>query len=200
MKRVILYTVPGTGTRFTKLFLIDVLNYKDEDMQLAHCMSPMFEEKYPTVTAGKAVVVSTLRDPYLSSLSRPHGRITMNPHNLGHGQVSESGKKRSNLQWTAFIANWDKLQADGHDVVFMNVDETDPAKRRTILENIAAHCEATYNQGAFDSFLAAWEPVGKSKMTAHKEEYLDSGTLNGEVPDWLDTVVSWQADRSGVNV
>lgn len=206
MKKVFLYTVPGTGTRFTRKFLEDVLGYKRVEveafrsagsgvMTAGHALHPSVDGLFDLFASGAVAVVSTLREPYLAGISSPHGNRSKNPMQRMHGPLIDKMKEKPVKQWNALIAVWDRLEAEGQTMAFMQVDEDDPDKRRAILENIAEHVGADYDQGKFDAYLNAWEPVGKSYVGTQKQEYLDSGTIGGEALTHLEFAISWSTPR-----
>jgi len=164
-------------------------------LTVGHAMHTGFDAHFDMITSGQAVVVSALRDPYLAGLSSPHGNMTKNPAMRHTGPLPDGMKQRPIGQWNALIAAWDRLQAEGLTMPFMQVEEDDPDKRRDILINIADHVGVDYEVPALDAYVSAWEPVGKSRVTPLKQEYLDSGTIGGEALTHLDFAESWMAPR-----
>lgn len=210
MKKVYLITVPGTGTRFTRNFLIDVLGYSIVHKHLfptapensgffAHSESSYFDEVYSMFTSGEARVVSTLRDPYMAFLSGGPQEMqsAMKRPPIG-GKLAKGKDMRQIRFWSGLIAAWERLDADGESIAFMNIEEQNEGKRVTMLQTIADHLEATPVPGAIATLAKEWPVIGKSVVPQDdRSEYIAKGTIKGQVPTFLDFATTFVGARSG---
>ena len=194
-------TVPGTGTRFTKAFL-ERLGYEFNDATafrsgpnnsglFAHARAPQFDEVYDLFVDGSAVVVSTLRDPYLAQLSGIDQPLLRHGVHLMKGFAMSRKDDACIAQWDAMQSAYERLDADGLSIAHMNVQTSDVLDRMDMLTAICDHCDVPPDGEMISELAQTWVPVGQSRPNAKRDEYIASGTIEGVTPTHLDFAVAY---------
>ena len=201
--KAIVYSVPGTGTRFCNRFLENVLGYKaTSKVQLVTgvgnnyiLMHTVNESKHDltvplTNLSERAIdklihkatdikLVAPLRDPYLSYITRLKYDM---PH-------SSEGKQTMINYWKIFIE-----KTAQYSTVFVPVDCM-VNDRPKILHSIAQHLGAQVPRLTITEYVKEWPKVGTLGNSKLKDEYITHGTIDGTKPTFLDFVVRWQTNR-----
>jgi len=196
MPKVITYSVPGTGTRFVHQFLTDVMGYK-------RCTPKNFNDAHPNVWAhhhtdtnidylckGPVTIISPLRDPYLSFLTR----------NCRCGENSYMRLRRSLPELKQiWIEHWRTLiSMQDRTSVYIPVDSS--RDHRELLTLVAGQLGVIHDEEMFEEMVNSWPRIGTFGDIPLKERYLRDGTLLGEKLTFLDFAVEWCRDRSVLNV
>ncbi len=187
MHKALIYSVPGTGTRFATQFVEKVLGYKlmrlDRQLLDSH-KKDVWSQTHADVSItpfidSKQIVkfVVPLRDPYLAYVTR----------NFKSGWT-----RRQKIQMQApYIKLWETLIENvvKADCVFLPVD-TD-LNRIMLLQSVANHLDAKVELKLFFDMVYDWPKVGTMGMSSEKELYLKTGMIRGEKPTFLDFAVDW---------
>jgi len=196
--KVIVYSVPGTGSRFCNTFIEEILGYKvsyrrafltdsDRCYMLMHSLDanrnlekpiPSTEErpidefmsKQPTIK-----LVSPLRDPYLSYITRLE---------MG-GMDDAEGKQTMINYWRVFIR-----KTAIYRPIFVPV-HCAPENRLKLLQTTAQHIGAQVPKLQLHNYVKEWHKVGTTGDSELKTEYLTHGTIEGEKPHFLDFAFNW---------
>jgi hypothetical protein len=188
MKNTLIYSVPGSGTRFCLLYLSQVLGYRTsklEDLvtfESGHLgqVHTDYNDINDIVCRAKGLrVVVPLRDPYHSFITR-----TYKP-NWSPTRPAES-VPLFELWWHRMIEVTKTM-----DVIYLPVDRPE-LDRYKLLQSIATHCEVAPDPDKVTKFADDWSKVGSMRVSPQKEEYLEQGTVDGKPMHFLDFAVEWQ--------
>ena len=180
MYKAIIYSVPGTGTRFCNKFMEDVLGYRQVaqgKMDTSNVYCPIHSSKinfnskimkmYPD-----ARLVTPIRDPYLGYISR----FSREP--------SFEREQETIKDWNMLIENTTR-----YSTVFLpiNCNETD---RLHYLVEVGKHLGIGAHS-KFVEYANEWPVIGSRSNIEVKQEYLKHGTILGTKPTFLDFAVEW---------
>jgi len=197
--KAIVFSVPGTGSRFCNKFVEDILGYKvsterklltdtDKCYMLMHSLNSKNNLFAPvSYTAERRIdrfisscpnikLISPLRDPYLSYITRLETDSALEP--------LESKLMMINY-WRVFIR---KTAIHRPAFVHVNCPKDD---RQKVLQIAAQHLGAQVAKSQLLNFVKEWPKVGTLGDNEMKDEYLAQGTIDGKVPHFLDFAVDW---------
>jgi hypothetical protein len=208
--KVLTHTVPGTGTRFTFEFLHSVLElqrlrrYNNFELNPNfnpnanfylhfHCLygrrlfqennkDKEYQEVLERIKDRRIKIISTLRNPYLSYISLVYNR---EPRTQEEKEILRLNHIK---QWKYYMA-----AVESYEHRFMDVDVV-KGERRKVLKSIIDYIGLEPTD-KLESFLSEWAVVGKDKVSAEKEEYLNFGTVHGNTLDFLDFAVEWVENK-----
>ncbi len=191
MKKALVYSVPGTGTRFANQLLEDVFGYEVVHVERLAWLEPQNifiqmhtrnEQLHDLVASIHDLrVICPLRDPYRSFITR----------NYRKGYTA-SAPTRS---MPKFVEYWEYMIRESAlmNVVFLPVDSD--LDRTKLLQSVALHIGAEADKEALSEYLENWPRVGALGTTKVKLEYVEHGTILGETPTFLDFAVDWYKAR-----
>ncbi len=190
MYKAIVYSVPGTGTRFVCRYLDTCMKYL-RVVSVGTLMRWKTEQAY-LQTHSKATLkrleghhgtrmIIPLRDPYRAYLTR------LNTFRSDADAITQTRSL------------WEYLMAAERDykVVYLPVDHVN-LDRRKVLKSVAQHLEADYDETTLNSFADVWLQIGASQPTASREEYESSKLIDGEHPTFLKEAQDWYFDKVGI--
>jgi hypothetical protein len=188
--RAIVYSVPGTGTRFCCDFLSFVLGYKQAPLNELDNINTYVSihsgtinrinrvmEKYPDVK-----LVVPLRDPYLAYTSRYHLDYPV------RDSGTQNNKNRCVEYWQSLIET-----TALYPTVFLpiNCNEKD---RLLNLVKVGKYLGANTNSRFID-YATNWTAIGSDGMNELKHEYIERGTIDSVKPTFLDFAVNWMKGK-----
>jgi hypothetical protein len=191
MHKVVVYSVPGTGTRFCNNFLEYVLGYT-----VAGRVEKLTEPKtYWQLHAGKnnldhimelhtdVKLLVPIRDPYLSYITR---------HHADRSGVYNMQRIRNNC-----IEYWEALidYSTRYPTAFIPVDCAEDNRLRHLV--MAANHLGEGPTEKLMQYADEWAAIGSLGMTDTKREYIERKTILGEKPTFLNFAVEW-IDRLGL--
>ena len=191
MNNVIIYSVPGTGTRFCKNFLEYVLGYKQIGLAdittdassvygLIHSSKPNLIELMSIMSMNPAMkIILPLRDPYLSYITR-YCRVTSSTIE----STIQDHKKDCIENWHGLIETSTRYQP-----IFLPIDCNENDRLRHLVD-IGKYLDAN-TPNRIVEFANEWTRVGSQGITVAKSEYVEHGTIDGEIPHFLDYAVEW---------
>lgn len=184
--RIILYTVPHTGTNFVASFFKH-LGLESPDhwfrYHTARCHPDNLHKSAFRITGVRALeaekLIVTARDPYLSAIRW-----------IGDSDYEEDSGDRRTPQQMAW--SWGHMfdvlkKRDDYFIVDIGCRQSD---RLELLREAADYMEIDYNMADIESFAEAWKPQNSSD-TGPKQAYLRDGTLPDGDWHYLDDAVAW---------
>ena len=184
--KAIIYSVPGTGTRFCLEFLCDVLGYTQvNSSQLSRSPAKSCTQIHTSANYLKqlfkenpdARIVTPIRDPYLSYITRYREALS---ENINVSSLEDNWIKR----WKTLI------EQTALPVIFLPVDCHEKNRIR-VLHSVARHIGTNAIAKPFLKYVEEWPKVGTIGEHEIKNEYLHHGTIRGERPIFLDFAVVW---------
>jgi len=185
MHNAIVYSVPGTGTRFCNNFLEYVLDYtvagnvdklaEPNTYWQLHIQAGNLERIMQAHPDTKLIV--PIRDPYLSFLTRR--------------KADTSGIYTTEKALGNFTEYWKTLidYTICYPTAFIPIDCSDDDRLRH-LEVAANHLGASPTDKLMQ-YANDWAAIGSLGMNDAKREYIEHGTINGMKPAFFDFVVEW---------
>jgi len=181
----IVYSVPGTGTRFCRNFLENVLGYThvtpnrmDETNVFNQLHSGSINLDKIMAKYSDIKLVTPIRDPYLAFVSR----ISLDrPVN----DIGLQNNKASCVEYWENLIEMTRL----YDTVFLPIDCA-KNKRLHHLVNVGKFLGANTTR-QFKVYADQWVPIGSQGTTPAKDEYLKQGTIQGVKPIFLDFAIKW---------
>ncbi len=187
----IIYSVPGTGTRFCKNFLEYALGYKQIQFadlttdassvySLIHSSKTNLIELMSIMSMNPAMkIVIPLRDPYLSYITR-YCRVSSS---IIESTIQDHKKD--------CIENWHGLIeiSTRYQPIFLPIDCNENDRLRHLVD-IGKYLGAN-TPNRIVEFTNEWTVVGSQGITTAKSEYVEQGTIYGEKPTFLDFAVEW---------
>lgn len=185
--KVVLYTVPGTGTRFMANILESVYGYRAvgyEEFKTSNHDAAVFirlhtdplDSQHQLINRISGRFVTTLRDPVLAYLSRVRTMVSKTqawtvPDSACRWArlMEEVGKRRM------FYFPVDPMQING-DLMDCLSESIRPKR---------------VNRGALGEVLGTCEPIGASSAGSEKIEYLKTGKIKGVDLAPLDPAKAW---------
>ncbi len=171
--KVVLYTVPGTGTRFMVRILESVYGYRsveyprfrdsgEGDIYTRLHAAPE-DQKHALIGNLDGRFVTPLRDPVMSFLSRY--AVTVD-NAAPTWTVADSA-----CRWARLMGEVEK-----HRIFCFDVETDGYQNRRVLMKGLEAHIEPRkVNSEALEKLLLEWSPVGASEISPEKVEYLETG-------------------------
>jgi len=190
MYKAIMYSVPGTGTRFAYKVLescfcytktVGIENFLASNRERVYWHTHSWGDVSPLAGYHGARMVIPLRQPYRAFMTRRHTYPTM-----------EGAMRQTSGFWTML------MEADKHfDTVYLPVDHEN-LDRVLLLRHIAEHLECDIMTDATDRMAREWKKVGTMGPSPEKGEWEKSRTIKGEPPTFLNDAVDFYYDKIGV--
>jgi hypothetical protein len=199
--RALLYSIPGSGTRFACKYLTEVLGYKKyavsefsempvTSRSLTQChvdgsfMSArargdnLVHHKLRAVADEGLIVVIPLRSPVATAISRMRddgGRSVL--------QIRE--------MWKTLAG-----EIDSFDHILLPV-EAPWLDHRRLLKLVASKLDAVPDPVLFEEMAAKWPRIGSSGLKGERDEYARTGrtTLGGHDSSIFDEATAWYIRR-----
>lgn len=181
--KALIYSVPGSGTMFTRTLLEKGLEYKQcgIDQVLAQKMPWKFaqihsydSEREKAYDQRDLKTIIPIRDPISTFLTRHN--------NLGGGYVA---REQVLSHWLYLIATIDRF-----DYVLLPVAED--FDRRTMLQRVVDHLEAPIKgRAAFENMIEEWPKVNTQGDRTMRPEYEQTGRVENRPLKFLDGAREW---------
>lgn len=181
--KVVVHTVPGTGTRFVCDILERVFNYKGitppefmvSNISNVFILIHAYQKPHHRIAEIKEGVpfVTALRHPCISFFTR---------------QRSRSGNKETVEQCAARWHNLIKIVQERKALCFPVDVELD---RAGLIMRLGAHVRAWANMEVRDSIAKYWQPVGFNGVMPEQVEYRETGSVEGCDLTPLQAAVDW---------
>lgn len=187
MYKAVVFSVPGTGTRFTYKFLQDSLGYTEVhgiDQILSMTRESVFWSTHswramePLAGYHGTRMIVPLRDPYRAYLTRRHAY----PYDEGAR--------------THMISLWKILMegVENHDVVYFPIDAPNVDKH-LLLKSVADKLETDYDEDSLNNIATNWVRIGSRGPSAPRDEYEKDRTIGGKHVSFLKTAQDWYFDK-----
>lgn len=186
--KVVLYTVPGTGTRFVANILETVFGYEAVSLgrfKNSTPVAPVFwqvhtdplESQHRLLDGTGGRFVTTLRDPVLAYLSRRRTMVS---------KTQEWLVEDSACRWRRLIA-----EAEKRKIICFRVDAPPHDRLENMLRLRLGLGDPRVNRQASDRLFEHWTPISESIVTMRKLEYLETGKIKGLDLAPLDAARGW---------
>ncbi len=199
MRKVVLYTIPSTGTRFVIHALRKVVGYRHAGNLEQFLSDPNndvltqfhvqnFPDNRLDRTSEFPYIVS-LRHPVLSFLTQRHSPRRHPPQD-GWMHIT--------------VTRWARLRAatEGRDVFFFPVETEGVKKRKALLTAMVKHVNGELNKKELDAVAKKWPVIGKTDFIHNeKREWLRTlkeegvGSMAGIDLTPLNSAVAWYASK-----
>ncbi len=189
MYKAIIYSVPGTGTRFVCKYATECLEYLrvvsvgslmrwPNDNVYLHTHSKSVLKRLMNFHGTRMII--PLRDPYRAYLTRLKT------------YKSEEGAQ------TSMAGLWETLMTaeEQFKVVYLPVDHVN-LDRRKVLKSIANFMDVDYDEAVLNQFADAWLSIGASQPSASREEYERSKLIKGQHVTFLKEAQDWYFYKVG---
>ncbi len=190
MYKAVVFSVPGTGTRFICKFLQDSLGYTEIhgiDQLLAMDRETVFWSTHnwramePLVNYHGSKMVVPLRDPYRAYLTRRHAY-----------PYDEGARTHMASLWKILMDG-----TEGVDVAYLPIDAPNVDKH-LLLQSIAIHLDCGYDTESLDKIATQWLRIGSRGPSAARDEYENAKLIGGEHVSFLKTAQDWYFDKVGI--
>ncbi len=214
--KVILYTVPGTGTRFMANILESVYGYREVDYTMFK-VSDVNEDFYTRLHTNpedrehqlfnniSGRVVTTLRDPVLAYLSRAETMVSKEQAWTVNDSACRWARLMNVVEVRRFfcfpVSVGGRMFPPGFLAKFA-------AEREVWIDRLTEHIKPTpsfltaAHNFALQKLLKDWDPMGESAETFpdKKGEYLTTGRIEGIDLTPLDAARAWVKNILGGSV
>lgn len=189
-RRALVYSVPGTGTRFTNNLLEEVFGYRkvgprelvkepvnSQVYTHLHVNAGTYLDLIKEMDPGKSIgTIIPLRSPVAQYITR-------------HREMEKGERARVEA-----LRLWNLLKesVERYDYVFLPIEETRITNREKVAR-VAEHLETYPLSNAVFDFCAKWEKVGSSGPKPERELYDRTGSTEVDGGDvaFLDSLMSW---------
>ncbi len=190
MRKALVHSIPGSGTRFCTEFISRVLGYSRVDSpeklvgakaKNTFCHTHVWNRASAMLCKSDVQIIVPLRDPYLVYLTRRY--------RLLHPTDNPREKRETMARYWHWLIMDTALMSNIYVPVEAGLD------KRWLLQSIADHLKAPIkDEEFFEKMIEEWPKVGTAGPRPERDKYERTGLIDGKALTFLDSAVEWYED------